>query len=150
MRPWQERPLWDYNTAIIRRSQRDFTTLRLSPVRSFSQSTSNDISKNGQNFAAFYGAALRMINKKEESLQYLRAALETGKGDFSDTDKASIWLDIAFAEDKGKNVDDAVELAAKRVIAYTKDDSSLRIQASALIARLTLQWRSQSQCASRS
>jgi tetratricopeptide (TPR) repeat protein len=87
--------------------------------------------------AGLYGAALRMTGKRDESLTYLRAALESGETQFSDSKKASIWMDVALAEDKRGNIDDAVA-AAEHVKLHSKGEPALSIQASALIAQLTI------------
>jgi hypothetical protein len=83
--------------------------------------------------AALYGVGLRMSDKKEESLTYLRTALEAGEGHFTDADKAEIWLEIALAD---KHDDPAAAAAAaKECQRYSKQDSPVWVQAEALIAR---------------
>lgn len=86
--------------------------------------------------AALYGAGLRMSDKKEESLTYLRAALEAGEGHFTNEEKADIWLEIALA-DKHDD-EEAAAAAAREVQKYSKEDSSKNLQAGALIAKATL------------
>ncbi len=83
-----------------------------------------------------YGGALRMSDKKQESLTYLRAALEAGEAQFSAADRAEIWMEIALVD---KDEDPAAATAAARhALEYAKKDSATHVHAEALIAELNL------------
>src|SRR5205823_1933167 len=86
--------------------------------------------------AALYGGALRMSDKKEDSLVYLRVALEAREGQFTDIDKAEIWLDIALADSHDDPA--AAAVAAKECQRFCKEDSPMSMQAESLIARAEL------------
>jgi hypothetical protein len=87
--------------------------------------------------SALFGEGLRMTGKREEALRYLRDSLDAGVADLNESEKASIWLDIALAEESLKNNDSAID-AAKEVKALAKQDSGQYLQAESILASLTL------------
>jgi len=87
--------------------------------------------------ASLYGEGLRMTDKDEEALTYLRASLELGESYFTDGQKGTIWLDIALAETDLKHIDAAVK-AAEKVKQFVEPNSGQHFQATSIIADLTL------------
>ena len=85
--------------------------------------------------AAVFGKALRMTGKHDESIQYLKEAIEYGK--LKDYDRASTWLNIALIEDQRKHKDAAIA-AIEEVTRLTKEDSAIHLHALAIRAGLTL------------
>jgi tetratricopeptide (TPR) repeat protein len=69
------------------------------------------------NLGELYGLALRMTGKRAQAVDYLRDVLERSEGQADRSLKASIYLDIAHAEESLENVDGAVAAAeeAKRL-----------------------------------
>jgi calcineurin-like phosphoesterase family protein len=83
--------------------------------------------------AALYGKSLRMTGKREDGVKYLKASLEVENVILSKDDKASIWLNIALAEQSNDNNEKAVS-AAEEVIKYTEKESGRYLQALSIIA----------------
>ncbi|MFL6518729.1 MAG: metallophosphoesterase family protein [Chthoniobacterales bacterium] len=83
-----------------------------------------------------YGAALRMSGKREESLIYLRTALEGSEEHFTDEEKALIWREIALA-DKNQDTESAAA-AAKEALKFEKRDSAGYLATEAIVAETTL------------
>lgn len=88
--------------------------------------------------ASLFGAGLRMTGKNEESLGFFRDALKAGGDALTDAEKASIWLGVALAEEKLKNVDAGIA-AAEEVKRNSKEDSGTYLQAESILAELTLE-----------
>jgi len=86
--------------------------------------------------AALFGEGSRMLGKVDTALPYLKESLAVGLS-FSDEQKASIWLDIALAEQKIPNIENAV-YAANQVKLLTKPKSPVFLHAESIIAELTL------------
>ena len=82
-------------------------------------------------------AGLRMMGKNNEAAKRTRQALETGGSALTGEEKAEFWLDVALAEEKLGNIDEAVA-AAKEVKAHSDESSPRYMQASAIIASLSL------------
>lgn len=87
--------------------------------------------------AAYLGEGLRMGGKSIQAAAYLKEALDAPESGLSDFDRASIWLDLALAEESQSNEEAAVE-AAKEVLKFAKDGTTFFIQARAVIVGLTL------------
>lgn len=88
--------------------------------------------------ASLYGVGLRMTGKDSEGLTYLREALELGESHFANEQKATIWLNIAWAESDLEHNDNAVE-AAEKIKQYSKPESDNYLYALSIIAELTLE-----------
>ena len=72
--------------------------------------------------ASLYGEGLRMMDKDEECIKYSHAALELGGRHFSEDEKGSIWLAIAFSNKDLHNKEAAV-MAAENAKQYSKPGS---------------------------
>lgn len=97
----------------------------------------DDMPEQWSELAALAGTAMRMTSKHEEAIRFLHGALDTGERHLSDNEKASIWLNIALAEEKLNHTDLAVK-AATEVGRFASQGSGLKLQAIAIEAGLTL------------
>jgi len=77
-----------------------------------------------------------LVGKTVEGLKHLRAALDAGEATFPPSEKASIWLGIALAEEKENK--EAAITAAEKVKEFAKEDSGAYLQALTIVADLTL------------
>jgi tetratricopeptide (TPR) repeat protein len=81
---------------------------------------------------SLYGMALRMTGKGQQALDYLRGVLERSEGYANNPLKASIYLNIAYAEENLENIDEAVT-AAEEVKRLTDDTSAQYLAAVTII-----------------
>ena len=87
--------------------------------------------------AMLTGIAMRMTSKHEEALRHLHGALDAGERHLGNSEKASIWLNIALAEEKLKHNDLAVK-ASTEVQRFASQGSAAKLHAIAIEAGLTL------------
>lgn len=97
----------------------------------------DDMPEQWSELAALTGKAMRMTSKHEEALRHLHGALEAGERHLDKNAKASIWLNIALAEEKLEHPDLAVK-AAGEVKRFASQGSGIKLQAIAIEAGLAL------------
>lgn len=81
---------------------------------------------------AFYGEALRMTAKRQQAIDYLRGVLQHSGDNTSDPLKASMFLDIAYAEKSLRNLEAAAS-AAEEVKRFSDETSVKYFSAQAII-----------------